>query len=248
MRDAVRAAFYDFNRPMEGDIPWFYQDVKGLVSIGVGILCDPIQLALNLPMVWPGGDPAGRSAIASEWLRIKNLPPDDKGRTAAQLGHLYAKPFTKLRLTEEGLRLTVESKMNVNEQVLRRAFFGWDTWPADAQMATLSMSWAVGPAFWSPQAGRNYWPKLTAALKGCDFRTAAVECFLSEEKTISGLRPRNKANRLLFENAAIVEEKRLDPGALYYPRELARLGPDDETPAEGFRLHELDSDPPPEAA
>lgn len=212
MKDVVRAVFYDFNIPMEGDIPFFYLDVKGLVSIGVGLLCDPIQLAMNLPMVHPDGRPASRNDIASEWMRIKSLPADAKGRTAAQLGHLYAKPYTTLRLTDEGLRLTLESKLNQHDAILRERFPDFETWPADAQLATHSLSWACGPRF--------AFPKCEAALRRRDFRTAAVECFMPEERTISGLRPRNKANRILFSNAAAVEEGQCDADTLYYPRDL----------------------------
>ena len=88
MRDIVRAKAYDFNEPMEGDIPYFYQDAKGLVSIGVGLLCDPLNGTgvYSLPLMRRDGAPASREEIAAEWLRIKNLGPDAKGRTAAQLG------------------------------------------------------------------------------------------------------------------------------------------------------------------
>src|SRR4051812_13306092 len=98
MRDVVRAAFVDFTIPLEGVIPHLYQDVKGLVSIAIGNLVDPIQLAMNLPLVHDDGSPASRNEIAAEWLRIKNLHPDDHGRTAAMLGHRYARQFATLHL------------------------------------------------------------------------------------------------------------------------------------------------------
>lgn len=218
MRDVVRAAFYAFNAPMEGEVPWFYQDVKGLVSIGVGILCDPIQLAMNLPLVHPDGRPASRNEIAAEWLRIKNLPSNAKGQTAAQLGHLYAKPHTTLRLTKEGLELTMMSKVNQMDKYLETRFPAYPTWSADAQLGVLSLSWACGPAF--------RFPKCEAALRAFDFRTAAAESFMPEERTISGLRPRNKANFILFTNAAVVAQELLDPDKLYYPSDLHEfLGP-----------------------
>ena len=212
MRDVVREVFYEFNEPMEGAVPWLYQDVKGLVSIGVGILCDPIQLALNLPMVHADGTPASRSDIAAEWLRIKNLPSNDRGQTAAQLGHLYAKPYTRLRLTREGLEQTLFGKLNQMDQYLAKRFPEYNEWPADAQLGVLSLSWACGPAF--------RFPKCESALRAKDFMTAAVECFMPEERAISGLRPRNRANRVLFTNAAVVLGKDMDPSLLYWPRVL----------------------------
>jgi hypothetical protein len=220
MREVVRQVFYAFNKPMEGDVPWFYQDVKGLVSIGVGLLCDPIQLAMNLPMVHPDGTPAARDEIAAEWMRIKSLPPNAKGQTAAQLGHLYAKPHTRLRLTQEGLEQTLLGKLHQMNTYLAKRFDSYEAWPADAQLGVLSLSWACGPAF--------RFPRCEVALRSLDFRTAAVECFMPEERTISGLRPRNRVNRQLFCNAAIVHEQERDPDVLYWPRDL--LGEEETQP------------------
>jgi GH24 family phage-related lysozyme (muramidase) len=211
MRQSVRNAFVPFTLPLEGYVPWLYQDVKGLVSIGIGNLVDPIQLAMSLPFVTIDGRKATREEIVAEWHRIKSLPPNSKGQTAAQLGHLYAKSFTTLRLTREGVDQVVQGKLNQMDAYLARRFPGYETWPADAQLATLSMAWACGPAF--------RFPKLEAALRDLDFRTAAVECFMPEEKTISGLRPRNIANRVLYNNAAVVL-RMLDPDELHYPTDL----------------------------
>lgn len=224
MRDAVRSKAYDFNTEFESDIPFFYQDVKGLVSIGVGLLCDPMHGtgALNLPLVKLDGTPAGRDEIAAEWLKIKSLPPDSRGRTAAQLGWTYAKPHTTLHLTDEGLRFTFDRKLAQNLATLKRGFPEFDEWNADAQLGAISLAWAVGPGYWSPDAGARYFPKCTAAMRARDWFTASTECFLPEESRIGGLRPRNKANRILFMNAAAVDQQGLDPDVLHYPRDLTK--------------------------
>jgi len=83
------------------------------------------------------------------------------------------------------------------------------------------MALACGPAF--------RFPKLEAALRSLDFRTAAIECFMPEEATISGLRPRNRANKVLYLNAALSHELTLDPDHLYYPIDLATDPPDGDT-------------------
>lgn len=229
MRASVRAAFIPFTLPLEGALPghfgitWMYPDVKNLVSTGLGNLIDPIGLALNLPFVHLDGTPATRAEIVVEWTRIKTLPPDAQGRTAAQLGHLYAKPHTKLRLTNEGIKALIDRKLAENETVIATIFREWPNWPADAQLATHSMAWACGPGIFSPRAGEAHWPKLTAALHAQDFATAAVECFMPEEKTIGGLRPRNRANRVLFTNASIVLQRQMDLDVLHYPDDLDAL-------------------------
>jgi hypothetical protein len=223
VRDIVRENFVPFTIPLEGalgggyiGIPWMYQDVKGLVSSGLGNLLDPVSLAIGLPWVRLDGTTATREDIVAEWMRIKNLGPNGKGQTAAQLGHLYARPHTTLRLTADGLEQSLQGKLHQMDRYLASKFSGYEEWPADAQLGVLSHSWAVGPAF------QARWPKLTGALRALDFRTAAKECYLAEATWISGLRPRNAANRLLFANAAVVLDEGLDPDVLYYPSDLSR--------------------------
>lgn len=249
MRAVVEQGFYAFNAPMEGEVPYFYQDVKGLVSIGVGLLADPVELALGLPMVYEDGVQASPIVIRDEWHRIKNLPPRADGLTAAQLGHLYAKPFTRLRLTRDGLVQTLVRKLQQMHGVLVQGFQDFEMWPADAQLGALSLAWACGPAYWNPAAGRGYFPKLTVALRACDFMTASAECFMPEEATISGLRPRNKANRILFQNAAVVAAQYLDPDRLYYPKDLTKATAVTEPPPASERgapiVHAIPDMPPP---
>lgn len=64
--------------PLEGVVKYMYLDIKGLVTIGVGNLIDPINAALNLPFRYknkPGVTNAGQSAsradIEAEWKLIK---------------------------------------------------------------------------------------------------------------------------------------------------------------------------------
>jgi hypothetical protein len=217
MREAVRNAFYDFNVAFEADIPYFYQDVLGLVSIGVGILCDPIQLGLglNLPMVHPDGTPATRNDIAAEWTKIKALGSGTylEGNPAAINGHLFAKRHTRLRLTSEGLRSSLAGKLHQNDLILRQRFPDFETWCADAQLAIHSLAWGCGPAF--------RFPKLEAALKALDFTTASGEVrMVANGVELNGLKPRNRANKILLLNAAYVHGAHLDPDALFYPTDL----------------------------
>ncbi len=234
MRDTVKAAFLDFTVPLEGEVYWMYPDVKNLVSTGIGNLIDPIGLALNVPFVWPDGRAATTAEIAEEWNRVKNLPPRHDGATAAQLGHLYAKSFTRLRLTAEGLNGLVMGKLAQMDAFLATRFPEYVEWSADAQLGTLSMAWACGPAF--------RFPKLAAALQARDFRTAAVECFMPEERTISGLRPRNRVNRVLFLNAAVVQEAKLDPDELQWPADLESGIPTEREPS-AVRPDQLEEEP-----
>jgi GH24 family phage-related lysozyme (muramidase) len=225
---------------MEGAVPYLYQDVLGLVSIGVGILCDPIQLAMNLPMVHPDGRPADRAEIAAEWLRIKGLGKGDhtQGNQAARLGHRFAKPHTRLRLTDEGLRSTLAGKLHIHDVALRKRWPDFEEWPADAQLALHSWAWGVGPA--------ARYPTMSAALLARDFAAAAEQVrMVANGVELHGLKPRNRANRMLLLNAAVVVADGLDPDVLYWPRDLsaAPVDKDADTQPEGVGPYRAEAEP-----
>jgi len=49
---------------------------------------------------------------------------------------------TSLRLTPEGIHQLVARKLALNHEILESRFPDINEWPADAQLATHSMSWA----------------------------------------------------------------------------------------------------------
>jgi GH24 family phage-related lysozyme (muramidase) len=213
MRESVRAAFVSYTSPLEGVVPWMYLDSKGLVTVAIGNLIDPIQYALVLPFVHYDGRLAQRDEIAEEWLDIHNRPE------LAKLGHLAAKQYAHLRLTDQGVADLVARKLSQNDQHLRARFVEWEDWPADAQLATLSIAWACGPAF--------RFPRLEAALRAQDFDLAATECTIHPE--VGTIVQRNAAQRVLYRNAGRVLAYKLDPDALYWPTDLT-AAPADSTP------------------
>jgi hypothetical protein len=222
VRDVVREAFVPLTVNFEGGyIDWLFPDVKRLISTGFGLLLDPMSLAIGLPWRRPDGSLASRDEIAAEWARLKSYVIDNPGSELRSYKTFSS--MTTLRLGKEGLYQAFQGKMNHDVGVLRKGFPEYDTWSADAQLAVHSQAWAVGPAFYMPSAGRNYWPKLTAALRARDWRTASVECFMDEEKKNPGIIPRNKANRILFTNAALSA----DPAVLYWPKDLALIAADE---------------------
>lgn len=256
MHDSVRAAFVPLTIAFEGGfIDYMFPDIKRLISTGFGLLLDPVSLAIGLPWRHPDGSLAGREEIASEWSRLKNYVEANPGSEFRS--YKTFAPLTKLRLGREGLFQAFQGKVNQMEMVLRNGFPEWEDWPADAQLGVMSQAWAVGPAFYLPTAGRNYWPKLTAALRARDFRTAAVECFMDEEAKNPGIIPRNRANKVLFLNAAVSHELQLQPDVLYYPTDIASEPPSSQEETqprvqavdwEIVHKSPFDDEPPPDAA
>lgn len=222
MRASVKSQFRTFNAPLEGVVKYMYLDIKGLVTIGVGNLIDPINAALNLPFRYknkPGVTNAGQSAsradIEAEWKLIKGK------QELAQKGHRACEPLTKLELDDTAINTLIDQRLMQNESFLKRqkAFKDFDQWPADAQLGLLSMAWAMGPGFSAS------WPKFSAACEKMDFDAAAANCKMSEAGN-PGVIPRNRANKRLFQNAAAVLAGEGDGfykrEILYYPQILLK--------------------------
>lgn len=189
MRPAVEAGFVPFSAPLEGVVPWMYLDVKGLVTVAIGNLIDPVRLALGIPFQHPDGRPATADEIRGEWISVKN-------RVAlAKQGHRAAEHVTTLRLTDEGVQQVVSRTLATFEAELRRTYPEWDSWPADAQLATLAMAWACGTGF-----GRTF-KRLHTALLAQDWATASQQCQIST-KGNAGIVPRNRAMKQLYFLAA----------------------------------------------
>ncbi len=220
MFPAVQSGFPTFSAKFEGRVSYMYLDVKGLVTVGVGNLVDPVSVAQTLPFRFknrPGigapGSPATPDQIAQEWQRLKSDP------SLAVKMYTACDPITQLELADDAIDSLILSRLTQNESFLKRQqwFQGFDTWPADAQLGLLSMAWAMGPA------GPGAFPTFRAACQKLDFKTAAVECRMNEAGN-PGLIPRNQANVTLFSNAAIVLAGAVQNGFqssnLYYPRVL----------------------------
>jgi GH24 family phage-related lysozyme (muramidase) len=221
MYPAVQSSFLAFSTKFEGRVPYMYLDVKGLVTVGVGNLVDPVEAAQTLPFRFknkPGitapGSPATADQIAEEWQILKN----DTGLAAK--GYLACEPLTQLELSDDAMNSLILDRLTRNESFLKRQqwFQDFDTWPADAQLGLLSMAWAMGPA------GPGAFPSFRMACKNLDFTTAAAQCKMNEAGN-PGLVPRNQANVTLFSNAAIVlageAQGSFQRANVYYPRTLS---------------------------
>jgi hypothetical protein len=220
MFTSVQSVFRAFNAVFEGAIPYMYLDIKGLVTVGVGNLIDPLELAQALPFRFKSApqSPATAHQIAAEWQALKNNP------NLAGAGHEACEPVTQLELSDDAINSLVLDRLTGNESFLKRQewFKDLDTWPADAQLGLLNMAWAMGPD------GPGAFPRFRAACRSLDFNMAATECKMNEAGN-PGLIPRNRADFTLFSNAAVVLASEapgsLDRSVLYYPQALKDASP-----------------------
>lgn len=199
---SVAAAFAPFSVPLEGSVPWLYLDVRGLVTTAIGVLVDPVERALALPLVRPDGSPATREEIAAAWSLVKLRPE------LARQGHLAAERVTSLRLTPDGIESVTLAKLRTHVAALVQRFPELPTWPAPAQLAVLSLAWACGTSF--------SFPRLEAHLRTGAFSAAVGEVDIRSEGN-PGVVPRNTANRKLLLEAAEACRVGRDPSVLLYP-------------------------------
>jgi hypothetical protein len=128
--------------------------------------------------------------------------------------------LTNLRLDKDGIGKLVNGKMKGNHSVLLSRYPQYTSWPADAQLALHSISWAWGPAFSSVwgENGKQFDAALNQTkpdfVKAGEIMHAAS---LHEESINGGIKPRDVANIKLFANAADAWAKKANFDTLWYP-------------------------------
>ncbi|MGV9820541.1 hypothetical protein [Nocardia xishanensis] len=228
MKAAVRRVWLAFNVPLEGRVPWMYLDSEGFVSTGVGNKLDDTARVRAAPT------PAERAASLIATRRLPWRRPDGSAATGVEInaawdavksrmdlvagGNRAFADVTALRLTDEDIDRTVFARLDELETLLRgrmvrhrsgsvvMPFAAFDSWPADAQLAALSMCWAMGPRF--------SFPAFQDAAFARDWLRCAAACRVNPE--IGTVIRRNDRDQELFRNAFRVEEENLDPEVLLF--------------------------------
>jgi GH24 family phage-related lysozyme (muramidase) len=213
MHQSVIEVWHQFSEPLEGRVLHMYLDVKGLITVGVGNLIDPVGAALGLPWKLPDGSRATIAQVRADWLALKGR------QDLAKRHYKYAAPITTVRLTDADVDALVERRLRGNEVELRKHFWAWDGFPADAQLGIMSMAWACGAGF--PLKFKAF----TAAANAGMWDEAAARCKIRENWTTPdgklhwnhGVVPRNKHNRTCFLNAAHAVKVGLPADVLRWP-------------------------------
>lgn len=213
MHATARAAFLPFTERFEALTDWLYADVKGYVTIGRGDLMDPIALTTSVTFVRPDGSTAHWSDVVAAWQKVKLAPSSSSAeaqrKAFRQRGGGAFRDLTSIRATRESLDVLFNAKVARFEGILSKAFPEWDSWPARAQLATMSMAWALGPYF------SGGWPLFSAACRAQDWAACALPppdrpqddplehpiCWIHEADN-RPIHARNVANVQLFRDAA----------------------------------------------
>lgn len=216
MRQSAIDAFPGYSVRHEGSTLYLYADIKGLPTCSVGVLLATLDSALRLK--WQVGDRAATPAeIQKDWQTIKALGPGN--RTAKSQA-----PLTTIRLTQATSDALVRHRLAANIAYIRRFLLNWDEAPADAHLATASLCWAVGAGLDKTR------PAFVAAFNARDWLACKVHSRIRSDNN-PGVIGRNRDQERCFDNAATVEQHKLDPSVLHWPALV--LPPVNVTPGAG---------------
>lgn len=165
MWGSVKNIWDQFNRDLEGYLDFMYLNSRNLVTTGMGNLIDPRPVAERLNWYdWRTGAYVSIDEIDAAWDGVKS-----RTDLSSHGGGAF-KNVTTLRITQDEIQTRIFSELEEMESYLKRwpPFRDLETWPADAQLALLSMSWGMGPAF-------NF-PRFQEFASQRRWREAAAEC------------------------------------------------------------------------
>ena len=181
------AYFIKVNEPFEGRVRTLYADVKGLVTVGVGNLAEPLSVALSLPFVDGTGRRLTNDEISVWWHDVKNDPQ------CATQGYRYAERYAVngAHLPDKAIDNLIATRIQQMWDVLDAYIPKLETYPSRVHMALMSMSWAMGPHF------LRAFPTFKKRLLARDWLGAADQCKISEVGN-PGVKPRNVFNKEMF--------------------------------------------------
>jgi hypothetical protein len=181
-----------------------YLDTNLNLTIGIGTLMEgdgktpPTEL-LELPWKTAAGMAAPAAQIAAEWHYVQT-----RTDLATRGGGVYA-DVTHLRISAEVIDALLWKRTRPFWERLKFWIPSLENWPADAQLAILDMGYNHGPNFLNLAS----WADLRAPVAEADFTTIAA--LLRSRSTHRRFQSRAK----LFDNAAIVKARGLDPDVLW---------------------------------
>jgi GH24 family phage-related lysozyme (muramidase) len=165
----------------EKDIPHFYQDHRGNVTIGVGRKVPNVEMAKAIPMaVMNSSGQVIREATTEEvetaYNKVKDYPL--KGYVAEHYKPDDKNNFDNLEVTPETMKVMAMSNLIEHADALRRNVPNFDKLPSELQTAMLDMHYNMG--------GGNFnmvkWGDFFKAVDKQDWPTAARESHRTDVK------------------------------------------------------------------
>ena len=141
--------------------------------------------------------------IIQDWQTVKNAHKASGSYDAPN-----DRKITQLKIPPLVIQDLTASRMADNERELVKSLPRFADAPADAQMATHGMAWAMGGAFIPKDGFKTF----ADAFNRGDWAAAKAN------SNFKGAAPQRKAGHdTMFDNAAVVAANKLDPDKLWYP-------------------------------
>ena len=219
--------FWNFTEPLEGgiaaDCMFMVQDLQVATAMGLtftGKNNRNAGLLMAQDLEWKNkntGNVVTAADVARDYDEV--LKHDDLGRLGpGRLGKW--KELTSCRITLNGLKKGVRKKVSGNINYVKTLrtgdkFLGdFTTFPADAQLCVISLTWANGNAFG--------YPRFCEACRDADWFEASRQCgFSSKENTLPR---RQRAQEEMMRNAAAVALGVASGEKLHWPTLLSNPG------------------------
>ncbi len=201
MWPSVRQAFGQFKVGTEGKFKYMYCDVNGYVTTAVGNLLKNADEAKKLKWhLKDTMDAASPSQIEEGFDAVRQRYQDLKLKGERLTDASKYRHTTHLRLTDAELMRIVFDKLDRFDAAWKSAIGSeWATFPADAQLAILGISWKMGVPLKVKQEKRA----LYDAIAKRDFAKAAKESAFSGSS--ARRRWKNQAIEWMFVNAGTVD-------------------------------------------
>jgi hypothetical protein len=209
----VEHIFPQYSLSLEGGFLSLYVDVRRLVSCGIGFLADPIDRALALEW-WIGDRRAVDREVIDDWHALKDRALKMSDNDMQHWTATMQAPLTSVRLRQDYVDQLIIKKLHDNYDYIQAHLIpGLGAIPADALLAVMSLSWAVGAGFDKTNPPRT---EFVTACNNSDWQMAKAHARLRETGN-AGVIDRNKRQDLCFDNATTVAARGLDPAALWWP-------------------------------
>ncbi len=208
----------------EGVVPYMYLDVRGLVTVGVGNLLDPLSTYGKKVRFYRLSDRgfATEAEVKAEFAFVKSkVVPGGNTPQSGWARYTAFESVTKLRVYPEDIQAAVLTSVASQEKwIVSQLGRDYDTLPADVQVVLIQMGYAGSL--------KARMPQLAPFLKKRDYLGARRFAYLSNPQNgLRGYEDYNAAFRMMMMNAWIVEQcANLD---------MAYLSPDDITQFYGIR-------------
>jgi GH24 family phage-related lysozyme (muramidase) len=170
----------------EGEVPWMYCDVKGLVTVGIGNLVKTPEVAVELPFCHLANQkPASDEEKHAAWAKVHRLYEQSQSalmHTSVKLSAQAYRAVTDLRLPLDASSELLARRLRAEFlPAARRVFQDFDQWPQTVQRAVVDMTYSLGE-----HGLVSKFPSFVAACRIQDWQEAAKQCMRESGRRSDG--------------------------------------------------------------